>query len=125
MSDFSRVPAGRRAPTTMLPVTGRFYALLGAFNFRRGPIDRGPGISRPMRVAASLALAISTLLAACTALDSQLTVFADPAKYDFYNCEQLAVNERLKDPRRGTEIVDGQSRAGHRRGFCQCDRLQG
>jgi hypothetical protein len=52
---------------------------------------RARGISRPMRVAPSLALVVSTLLAACTsALESQLTVFADPAKYDFFNCEQLA-----------------------------------
>ena len=53
-----------------------------------------------MRVAPSLALAISTLLAECTALESQLTVFADPAKYDFYNCEQLAAqrtNRKLRE----------------------------
>jgi hypothetical protein len=53
-----------------------------------------------MRVAPSLALAISTLLAACTALEGQLTVFADPAKYDFYNCEQLAAqrtNRKLRE----------------------------
>jgi hypothetical protein len=44
-----------------------------------------------MRVAPSLAVIFSTFLAACTsAFESQLTVFADPAKYDFYNCEQLA-----------------------------------
>ena len=50
-----------------------------------------------MRVAPSLALVFSTLLAACTsALESQLTVFADPAKYDFYNCEQLAAERTAR-----------------------------
>jgi hypothetical protein len=53
-----------------------------------------------MRVAPSLALVVSTLLAACTsALENQLTVFADPAKYDFYNCEQLAQQRTARKAR--------------------------
>ena|SRR5438874_7780081 len=58
-----------------------------------------------MRVAPSLAPVVSTLLAACTslaactALENQLTVFADPAKYDFYNCEQLAVQRTARKAR--------------------------
>ena len=49
-----------------------------------------------MRVAPSLALVISTLLAACTSALEQLTVFTDPAKYDFYNCEQLAAQRTAR-----------------------------
>ena len=52
-----------------------------------------------MRIAPSLALVVSTLLAACTAFESQLTVFADPAKYDFYNCEQLATQRTARKAR--------------------------
>src|SRR5207248_3517914 len=53
-----------------------------------------------MRVAPSLALVFSTLLGACTSgLENQLTVFADPAKYDFYNCEQLAVQRTARKAR--------------------------
>src|SRR3954452_14555246 len=53
-----------------------------------------------MRVAPSLALVMSTLLAACTsALESQLTVFADATKYDFYNCEQLAAQRTVRKAR--------------------------
>jgi hypothetical protein len=53
-----------------------------------------------MRVAPSLALVVSTLLAACTsALENQFTVFADPAKYDFYNCDQLAVQRTTRKAR--------------------------
>ena len=53
-----------------------------------------------MRVAPSLALVVSTLLAACTsALESQLTVFADPAKYDYFNCEQLAAQRTARKAR--------------------------
>jgi hypothetical protein len=54
----------------------------------------------PMRVAPSFALLFSTLLAACTsALESQLTVFADPAKYDYFNCEQLAAQRTARKAR--------------------------
>jgi hypothetical protein len=59
-----------------------------------------------MRVAPSLALVVSTLLVACTslaactsALESQLTVFADPAKYDYFNCEQLAAQRTARKTR--------------------------
>jgi hypothetical protein len=35
------------------------------------------------------------LLSACAATgDNPMTVFADPGKYDFYNCEQLAAQRR-------------------------------
>jgi hypothetical protein len=52
-----------------------------------------------MRVAPSLALVISTLLAACTSALEQLSVFTDPAKYDFYNCEQLAAQRTARKAR--------------------------
>jgi hypothetical protein len=29
-------------------------------------------------------------LAGCSAIDNPFTVFADPGKYEFYNCEQIA-----------------------------------
>ena len=43
-----------------------------------------------MRVAPSLAVILSTFLAACTSAFENQLMFADPAKYDFYDCEQLA-----------------------------------
>jgi hypothetical protein len=45
-----------------------------------------------MRVSSFVALLLPTILAACTsALESPFTVFADPGRYEFFNCEQLAV----------------------------------
>jgi hypothetical protein len=35
-------------------------------------------------------LAVGFLSACSSATDSRLTVFADPGKYDFYNCDQIA-----------------------------------
>jgi hypothetical protein len=53
-----------------------------------------------MRIAPSLALVFCVSLAACTsALESQLTVFADPAKYDFYSCDQLAAQRTVRKVR--------------------------
>ena len=53
-----------------------------------------------MRVAPSLAVVFSTFLAACTsALENQFMVFADPAKYNFYNCEQLAAQRTARKAR--------------------------
>jgi hypothetical protein len=53
-----------------------------------------------MHAAPSLALIFSTLLAACSsAFENQLTVFADPAKYDYFNCEQLAAQRTVRKAR--------------------------
>jgi hypothetical protein len=102
MSYFRRVSAGRSASSSSYHHVARYWPLLGLtahLNFRQWP-GSGPGISRLMRVAPFLALVVSTVLAACTsALESQLTVFADPAKYDFYNCEQLAVQRTARKAR--------------------------
>ena len=76
----------------LLGLTARFNSVVAQLS--------GPRIPRPMRVAPSLALVVSTLLAACTsALESQLTVFADPAKYDYFNCEQLAAQRTARKAR--------------------------
>ena len=46
-----------------------------------------------MRVSSFVALLFSTILVGCTsALESPITVFADPGRYEFFNCEQLAVH---------------------------------
>jgi hypothetical protein len=52
-----------------------------------------------MRIAPSLALVFAAALAACTSALESLTVLADPAKYDFYNCEQLAVQRTARKAR--------------------------
>jgi hypothetical protein len=45
-----------------------------------------------MRVLSFVALLVPAMLAACTsALENPFTVFADPGRYEFFNCEQLAV----------------------------------
>ena len=43
-----------------------------------------------MRRAPFVALILPMLLAACgTAIESPMTVFADPGKYEWYSCDQL------------------------------------
>jgi hypothetical protein len=45
-----------------------------------------------MRVLSFVALLVPAMLVACTsALENPFTVFADPGRYEFFNCEQLAV----------------------------------
>jgi hypothetical protein len=51
-----------------------------------------------MRVSSFVALLVPAILAACTsALENPVTVFADPGKYEFHNCEQLAARERSRE----------------------------
>jgi hypothetical protein len=55
---------------------------------------------RPMRVAPPVAIIFSICLAACTsALESQFTLFADPGKYEFHNCEQLSAQRTSRKQR--------------------------
>jgi hypothetical protein len=51
--------------------------------------------NRSMRGAALVARMIAVglagaFLAGCSAIDNPFTVFADPGKYEFYDCEQIA-----------------------------------
>ncbi len=54
---------------------------------------------RPVRVRACVArgvggLLVGVLLSACSSAgDNPFTVFADPGKYEFYNCEQIAAQQ--------------------------------
>jgi hypothetical protein len=49
-----------------------------------------------MRRAPFVALIFPVLLAACgTAIESPLTVFADPGKYEWYSCDQLVPQRKL------------------------------
>ena len=49
-----------------------------------------------MRRAPFVALISPMLLAACgTAIESPLTVFADPGKYEWYSCDQLVPQRKL------------------------------
>src|SRR4029077_1812816 len=49
-----------------------------------------------MRRAPLVALILPMLLAACgTAIQSPMTVFADPGKYEWYSCEQLVPQRKL------------------------------
>jgi len=55
------------------------------------------------------------VLSACspTAM-APVTVFVDPGKYQYYNCEQPRWSaDALDEPRAGIEAADGQGRAGH------------
>jgi uncharacterized protein YceK len=45
---------------------------------------------RPLRGAIVLALIAAALLAGCGTVDNPLTIFAEPGKYEFYSCEQIA-----------------------------------
>jgi hypothetical protein len=101
MRDFARYqragvpsPADYHCVARYLPLLGltaSFKSLPGSSQLNR------VRDMRLMRVAPSLAIIVSTSLAACTStLDSKLTVFADPAKYDFYNCEQLAAQRTAR-----------------------------
>ena len=49
-----------------------------------------------MRRAPFVALILPMLLAACgTAIQSPMTVFADPGKYEWYSCDQLVPQRKL------------------------------
>ena len=49
-----------------------------------------------MRRAPFVALIFPVLLAACgTAIQSPMTVFADPGKYEWYSCEQLVPQRKF------------------------------
>ena len=49
-----------------------------------------------MRRAPFVALIFPVLLAACgTAIQSPMTVFADPGKYEWYSCDQLVPQRQL------------------------------
>jgi hypothetical protein len=45
---------------------------------------------QPLRGAVLVALAAGALLAGCGTADNPLTIFADPGKYEYYSCEQIA-----------------------------------
>jgi hypothetical protein len=46
-----------------------------------------------MRVLSFVALLVPTFLAACTSVvESPFTLYADPGRYEFFNCEQLALH---------------------------------
>jgi hypothetical protein len=49
-----------------------------------------------MRIALLLVAMTSLTVTACTsALENPATMFADPGKYEFHNCEQLAEQRRV------------------------------
>lgn len=60
-----------------------------------GGIQRGarPAVGMGLR-ALPLACFVSILAACSTAHDSAFTVFADPGKYQYYSCDQLAVQSK-------------------------------
>jgi hypothetical protein len=64
-----------------------------------------------MRVLSFVALLFPTILAACTsALENQFTLLADPGRYEFHNCEQLA-QQRVKGKAREQELKQLMDRA--------------
>src|ERR687888_1567615 len=64
-----------------------------------------------MRLSSFVALVVPAILAACTsALENPVTMFADPGKYEFHNCEQLAV-QRVAAKTREEELKRLMNRA--------------
>jgi hypothetical protein len=56
-----------------------------------GVMPEGSSEQRRRRAAQSAPLALCLVLAGCTStVENQVTFFADPGKYEFYNCKQLA-----------------------------------
>jgi hypothetical protein len=47
-----------------------------------------------MRITLLVAITSLTVTACTSALENPVTVFADPGKYEFHNCEQLAEQRR-------------------------------
>jgi hypothetical protein len=86
-------------------------------NFGRRELVICPNLRVPMRVSWFVALFLPAILATCTsALENPMTVFADPGKYEFHTCEQLArTTDRCQDPGGRAQTADEQSRAEHRR----------
>jgi hypothetical protein len=61
------------------------------FGIAKGPLVRAAALG----VLGILALSAGALLSACSSAgDSRLTVFADPGQYDFYSCDQIAVQQK-------------------------------
>lgn len=53
-----------------------------------------------MRAQAAAVLAAAALLAGCSSgADNMMTVFADPGKYEYHNCEQIAAQTRATTAR--------------------------
>src|SRR5689334_12943606 len=48
-----------------------------------------------MRIVTSLTIMFSTALGACTAV-LETPIFADPGKYEFFDCRQLATEREIK-----------------------------
>jgi hypothetical protein len=46
-----------------------------------------------------LALAAPACLCACSSIDTPFTVFADPGKYEYYSCDQIAANTKAMTTR--------------------------
>ena len=73
--------------------------------------DLGPVAS--LFVCSVGAVALARVSGCATPGDSSLTFFADPAKYQYSSCEQLAVHRQTWDNQRaGTEAADGPRRTG-------------
>jgi hypothetical protein len=71
-----------------------------------------------MRVSSVVALLLPTILAACSsALERPFTMFADPGRYEFFNCEQLAV-QRVAAKAREQELKELMDRAEQSAGAC-------
>jgi hypothetical protein len=51
---------------------------------------RRPGRGASAVVLATAALLTGAVLSGCSTMENTLTVFADPGKYEYYSCQQLA-----------------------------------
>jgi hypothetical protein len=73
---------------------GRFYASLTHLNLGSAHLTRS---AHPMRILPFVALIFFALLAACASEISSPLMggpFADPGKYEFYSCDQIAANRK-------------------------------
>jgi len=67
-----------------------------------------------MRRAPFVALILPMLLAACgTAIQSPITVFADPGKYEWYSCDQLLPQRKVWENKKGIDAAHGEGQAEH------------
>ena len=88
---------------TVLHISRRFYALLARFSF-------GPEKGAPMRTTLLVAITSLTVTGCTSALENPVTLFADPGKYEFHNCEQLA-KQRQTAKTREQELKELMDRA--------------
>jgi hypothetical protein len=117
MRHFNIFAPGRLRQSLNADICGCFRQSLGLSVYQGRMILRTAFFQPLLRAASAAAmLAIAAGLGGCADMSDTLsTAFADPAKYDLYNCKQLETERKNRHPQRGVAGLDGEGRYRRRR----------